>query len=111
MRTVKLILMALILIAIVVLSVANRDIVTLKLLPEGLSGVLDASIRLPLFVVSLLSILVGMVIGYLFEWLREHKHRRRASANAQEADRLRRERDSLRRQTGRADDDVLALLN
>lgn len=111
MRTIKLILMALILISIVVLSVANRETVTLRLLPEGLSGILDASIRLPLFVVSLLSIVVGLVIGYLFEWVREHKHRRRASVNAEEAERLRRERDRLRRQTGRADDDVLALLN
>ena len=111
MRTIKLILIALILIAIVVLSVANREMVTLKLLPDGLSGVLDLSIQLPLFVVGLLFLVLGMVIGYFFEWMREHKHRRRAKANAREAERLRSERDRLRRQTGRADDDVLAILN
>lgn len=111
MRTFKLILLALILIAIVMLAVANREMVTLNLMPQALSGVLQASVQLPLFLVSILSILVGMVIGYLFEWLREHKHRRRAADAAREAERMRRERDRLRQQTGRADDDVLALLN
>jgi uncharacterized membrane-anchored protein YhcB (DUF1043 family) len=69
------------------------------------------SVRVPLFVVSLVSIVVGIVLGYLFEWLREHKYRRRASLKAREADRLNREVDRLRKETGRAEDDVLALLS
>ena len=51
-----------------------------------------------------------MVLGYLLEWLREHKHRRRASQKAREAARLNREVDRLRKQTGKPEDDVLALL-
>jgi uncharacterized integral membrane protein len=111
LRTIKLILLALILIGIVVLSVANRGPVTLHLLPEGLSGVFQSSIELPLFVVSLISILVGMVLGYILEWLREYRYRRRATEKAREAERLNREVERLRRQTGQGKDDVLALLN
>jgi lipopolysaccharide assembly protein A len=111
LRTIKLILLALILIGIVVLSVANRGMVTLHLLPEALSGVFQSSIDLPLFVVILISILVGMVLGYILEWLREHRHRRRATEKAREAEKLNREVDQLRRQTGQGKDDVLALLN
>ena len=110
MRTLKLILLGLILLGIVLLALANREPVTLHLLPEGMARLMPASVRLPLFVVSLLSIVVGMVIGYLFEWLREHKHRRRASAKAREAAQLNREVDRLRKQTGKGEDDVLALL-
>ena len=51
-----------------------------------------------------------MVLGYLLEWLREHKHRRRASQKAREAARLNREVERLRKETGRPEDDVLALL-
>jgi uncharacterized integral membrane protein len=110
MRTLKLLLLGLILAIVVVLAVANREPATLHLLPRGLDRVMQLSIELPLFVVILGSVVVGMAIGYLFEWLREHKHRRRASQKAQEAARLNREVAQLRKETGRPEDDVLALL-
>ena len=93
-----------------VLAVANREAVTLHLLPQGLDRVMPLSIELPLFVVILASVVVGMVLGYLLEWLREHKHRRRAAQKAREAARLNREVAQLRKETGRPEDDVLALL-
>ena len=110
MRTLKLILLGLILLALVVLALANRNVVTLNLLPDGMARVMPVAVELPLFVVCLLSVVVGMVIGYLLEWLREHKHRRRASQKAREAARLNVEVDRLRKQFVVPDDDVLALL-
>jgi len=110
MRTLKIIILAVVLLAIVVLALANRELVTLHLLPEGLSRVMPLSIQLPLFVVILLAMVAGVIIGYLFEWLREHKHRRRASQKASEAARLNSEVDRLRRRSGKPEDDVLALL-
>lgn len=109
MRTIKLILLGLILAIIVVLSLANRGVVTVRLLPEEIDGLLPGAVlELPLFVVSLLSIVTGMVLGYILEWLREHRHRRRASEKAREAVRLSREVANLRK--GEPKDDVLALL-
>ncbi len=109
MRTIKLILLGLILAIIVVLSLANRGVVTVRLLPEEIDGLLPGAVlELPLFVVSLLSIVTGMVLGYILEWLREHRHRRRASEKAREAARLSREVANLRK--GEPKDDVLALL-
>ncbi|MBA3324769.1 MAG: DUF1049 domain-containing protein [Rhodobacteraceae bacterium] len=110
MRTIKLILLALIMIGVVVLAVANREPVTLHLLPQGLSSIAARSIQLPLYAVGLLSILTGLALGYILEWLREHKHRRRAAEKAREAEALNREVGRLRRQTAKPDDDVLALL-
>ena len=110
MRTVKLVLLGLILVALVVLALANRELVTLHLLPEGMARVMPISVQLPLFVVCLLSVVVGMVLGYLLEWLREHKHRRQATQKTREAAKLNVEVDRLRRQSGKAEDDVLALL-
>ena len=110
MRTLKLLVLGLILLAIVVLALANREVVTLHLLPEGMARVMPLSIQLPLFVVSLLSIVVGMLLGYLLEWLREHKHRRRASQKSREAAQLNREVERLRKESGKPEDDVLALL-
>jgi uncharacterized integral membrane protein len=110
MRTLKYLLLALILVCLVVLSLANRDVVTMHLLPDGMARVMPLSVQVPLFVVVLLSVLVGMVIGYLLEWLREHKHRRRASLKTREAARLTGEVDRLRKQSGKPEDDVLALI-
>lgn len=110
MRIIKLILLAVILVGIVLLSLANREAVTLRLLPEGLSAIAQQSVELPLYVVGLLSLLTGMLLGYILEWLREHRHRRRAAQKAREAAALRDEVERLRRETGRGQDDVLALL-
>ncbi len=110
MRTIKLIFLVLILIGIVMLAVANRDPVTLHLLPEGLAGLGQRSIELPLYAVGLLSILTGLILGYILEWLREYKHRKRASQKAREAAELNREVGRLRKETGKGQDDVLTLL-
>ena len=95
--------------AIVVLAVANRGPVTLRLLPDGLSMFGQRSIELPMHLVGLALILTGMILGYIFEWLREHKHRRRASIKSREAAELNREVTQLRKANAK-DDDVLALI-
>ncbi len=110
MRTVKIVVLALILVALVVLALANRDPVTLHLLPADMARVMPLSVQVPLFVVALCSVVVGMVIGYLIEWLREHKHRRRAAQKTREVQQLNVEVDRLRRNSGKPEDDVLALL-
>lgn len=110
MRTLKLIVLAIILVVLVVIALANRELVTLHLLPSGMSRVMPLSVQVPLFVVGLAGVVVGMLIGYIFEWLREHKHRRRAVQKAREAQRLSNEMDRLRKTTGKHDDDVLTLL-
>lgn len=111
MRTIKLILLALILVGVVVVALANRAPVTVQLLPGEMAALApNAQVTLPLFLHGLIAILVGMVLGYLLEYLRETKHRRRASANAREANRLHREVSELRRTTNKPKDDVVALL-
>ncbi len=110
MRIFKIILLAVILIVIVVFSVANRELVTLQLLPAGLSPLGQGSITVPLYAVGLLSILTGLILGYVLEWLREYKHRKRAARKSREAAALSREVGRLRKETGKGEDDVLTLL-
>ena len=110
MRVIKLTLLGIILTAIVLLAVANREIVTVDLLPSPLAAILPWSVEVPLYLVSLLSILVGMILGYILEWLREHRYRRRAAEKAREAERLAREVARLK-QANRPEDDVLALIS
>ena len=107
---------AVVAIVLIIVCLANRDVVTLSTLPEGLAAIpgmgwLAQSVNLPLFIVVLGSMLMGFVIGELFEWLREHKYRAEASQKKVEVKKLERE---LKRTQGERDkdkDEVLAILD
>ncbi|WP_322865241.1 LapA family protein [Aquicoccus sp. G2-2] len=103
--------------AVVLISVAlaNRGAVALHLLPNGLAKPLglDWTINLPLFIVIFAAIIAGLLIGFVWEWLREHKHRATAARKEGEVRHLKREVSRLKG-TGAAKeehDDVLALLD
>ena len=93
-------------------ALANRAPVTLKALPEDLAGLAAAQwqVDLPLFVVIFGGVAIGLLIGFVWEWLREHRHRSIASSKTREAARLQRELAVMRDTKGAPQDDVLALL-
>lgn len=111
MRILRLALLGALAILLVALALANRGAVTLRLLPDEAGRFLGLgwSVDLPLFLVIALGVLVGLAIGFVWEWARESRHRSAASRNAREAARLRGE--VSRMSGGNAQkDDVLALL-
>lgn len=99
-------------ICLITLALANRGSVTLRVLPEDLAAFtgLSFTLTLPLFVVIFAGIVGGLLIGFVWEWLREHKHRAEASAQRREKDRLAREVKRLKQPAKDEKDDVLALL-
>ncbi|MBC7155927.1 MAG: LapA family protein [Rhodobacteraceae bacterium] len=107
MRYLRLIFLAVLALALLVLALANRAPVTLVLLPDDLARLtgVQGAITVPLFAVVFGGIAAGLVIGFVWEWLREHRFR----AEAARAGRLKREVDRLRK-TPEHRDDVLALL-
>ena len=111
LRYIKLVLLAAILIVIVTLSLANRGAVTLHLLPEAIAHIMPLSVQVPLFLVILISILVGLLLGYIFEWLREHKHRREAARRKREAAQLKGQVQELKRKHMTDEDEVLAIID
>lgn len=97
LRTLKMIVLGVLAVALVVVGVANMTPVDLHLLPAAI----DADGRwtlhqLPLAGVILLAILIGILIGEIIEWVREHKHRRTARQKRREAERLARENEALK---------------
>lgn len=114
MRYIRYAFIALLAIVLVTVALANSSLVTLRLLPESMAGFLGWSwqVTLPLFLVILGSIVVGLLIGFVWEWMREHKHRADARREHRENTELKREVSRLKRpDTGRREnDDVLALL-
>jgi putative membrane protein len=111
-RAIKYLFLAAVAVALVVLALANRDPVTLTLLPQELalwSGV-DLAIELPLYLVILGGVVTGVLWGFVWEWLREHRHRAAARTNQREAQRLEREVQALKGKKNEGRDEVLALI-
>ena len=100
-------------IVLVSVCLANRTIVEIKLLPEAVAELagMNPAISLPLFVVVLGGLGAGLVVGFVWEWLREHKHRRAASSKNREVRKLSREVQKLKQQKNEGKDEVLALLD
>ena len=113
MRYIRYVFLASLAILLIVVATANRDLVTLTLLPDTLAGLVgfSAQISLPLFVVILGGIIAGILIGFVWEWLREHKHRAEAARRKREVEMLERELRREKRLKNQDRDEVLALLD
>jgi putative membrane protein len=98
---------------LVTVAMANRAPVTLRALPQDLSDFfgIGGNIDLPLFLVIFGGIAAGLLIGFVWEWFREMKHRNTASTKLREVTRLERELAQLRDAKGEQQDDVLAILD
>lgn len=101
--------------AIVLLTVAlaNRGMVQVRLLPEGLAALtgLSWAVQIPMFLVLFGGIAIGVLVGFVWEWAREHKHRAVATRSTREVARLERELAVMRDSSSLPKDDVLALLD
>ncbi len=113
MRYLRYAFLAILGITLISISLANREVVELKLMPDAIADLLGVnfSTSLPLFVVVLGGVVAGLVLGFLWEWLREHKHRRDATAKTGEVRKLEREVKKLKKKQNEGQDEVLALLD
>jgi len=111
MRILKLLVLALIALALIVVSMANREAMVLKLLPDELAVLLGLNyeLTLPGFIVLLGAMLIGVFLGFVWEWIREHKHR--AAAVSEKKERMRLEREVKKTAPQSRGDDVLAILD
>jgi len=113
MRYVRYLCIAIFAVALISVALANRGLVSLQVLPTELSGLfaVNPSIQLPLFAVILGSILMGLLVGFVWEWVREFGERAEAAKQAREMRRLRREIEKLKDEKHEGKDEVVALLD
>lgn len=113
MRYIRYAFLAVLGIVLISVAIANRGIVTLNLLPDAIGDLIgiNHSISLPLFIVILISIAVGLLIGFVWEWMREHKHRSAKSKTQKELKQTQREVRRLKGADNKNKDEVLALLD
>lgn len=112
-RYLRYLLLALLAVVLLTVAMANRELVTVQLLPGDMGHFagLTWTLELPLFLVIFGGIMAGLLIGFFWEWARETKHRSAASTRSREVARLEREVTRLRDGKPEHQDDVLALLD
>lgn len=112
MRALRLLFLGLLAVILIALALANRDIVTLRVLPAEAGSFLgmDWAVQVPLFLVILAGVILGLLIGFVWEWMREARLRRTAVRSTRKAAKLEAEVKSLRQEKEGPKDDVLALL-
>lgn len=110
MRILKMILLVIIALFIILLVIANRESVTVELMPAEFGFVTDWSREVPLAVVMIVMATGGFALGWLWEWLRDQRTRTVARERRRKITALEREVDTLRRDTGQEEDEVLAIL-
>jgi len=112
MRYIRYASIAIFAVALILIALANRQMVMLKVWPDELAGlaVHNPAFEMPLFVVIFGGVLAGLVAGFVWEWLREAKERAEAARQAREMQRLRAEITRLKGEKHEGKDEVLALL-
>lgn len=113
LRYLRYLVLAVIAVALVTMALANRDAVLIRLMPEDLAAMLGMNwqMEVPLFLVMFGGIIGGILIGFVWEWAREHKHRVVAKGATKQVSRLERELATMRDATSLPKDDVLAILD
>lgn len=113
MRFVKYLVLALIALALVVIGFANRAPITLTLFPENLVPFtkFNAAITLEIYQVVFVSIALGLLLGFFWEWAREHKHRAAVVRERREKSKLATEVKKLKADKPEGKDEILALVD
>ena len=113
MRYLRYFVLGLIAVGLVIVALANRGNVILNLIPELLGDLIgfNVQVRVPLFIVIFLGVGAGLLIGFVWEWLREMKHRNAAKSEHRQVVRLKREVTKLKTGTVKEQDDILAILD
>lgn len=112
-RYIRYFILVLVGLGLLLMAMANRATVPLKFLPDDLAAFtgMTWAVELPLYLVIFGGLLAGLVLGFVWEWLRERQHRKAARVKTREVSRLERELATMKDATSVPQDDVLALLN
>lgn len=112
LRYLRYVFLAVLGICLITVALANRGSVTLRVLPQEMAHFtgLTWELHLPLFLVVFGGIIAGLLIGFVWEWMREARHRAEATRVKRDAKQLEREVKRLKKDAPEQQDEVLALL-
>lgn len=110
MRYIRYGIYAIIIILFLAISLSNTQPVNATLTPEWFPFIGGLSVTLPFFIFVYVALFMGIALGYLIEYIREARIRRRGNRSQRELKKAQEEIKTLKKKTRQHDDDVLAIL-
>ena len=112
MRPLKLTFLAAVAVIMIVFALANREPVVVRVVPAEIAGFFPSlpAFAVPSFALIFAGILIGLMIGFVWEWMREHRYRAEAVQNKREVSKLAMENEDLKKRSSKENDEILALL-
>ena len=85
----------------------------IRVLPSELEGFFGGGMifSIPIFVLFLCGVIFGLFVGFIWEWIREMKHRSASSRKSKELAKVENELSQLKRESGQNEDEIMLLLN
>ena len=85
----------------------------IRVLPGELEGFFGGGMifSIPIFVLFLCGVVFGLFVGFVWEWIREMKHRSASSRKSKELAKVENELSQLKRESGQNEDEIMLLLN
>ncbi len=113
MRAIRLIFFVILAVVLILVATANRAPITVGLMPQGIAEFTGRAwtLTMPGFLALFLAMVFGVLVGLIWEWLREAHLRAESKSRAQDLQRLQREVGDLRRTHAAPKDEVLAILD
>ena len=97
---------------LIFLALSNRSSSPVYLLPPELNYFAnDMAINLPIFLIFFSGLLLGVIIGFFWEWLRGHSQRARASKNIRELKKANAKIQELKNQKYQGSDELVSILD
>ncbi len=113
LRYLRYLFLAAVAVVLLFLALANRAAVPVRLVPEGMAGLIGfgTAAEVPLFLIIFAAVAAGVLIGFVWEWFREIRLRGAAKSTARKVGQLERELAVLKDSTSTPPrDEVLAIL-
>ena len=84
----------------------------IRILPSELEGFLGGGMifSIPIFVLFLCGVVFGLFVGFVWEWIREMKHRSASNRKSKELAKVENELSQLKRESGQNEDEIMLLL-
>lgn len=113
MRAIRVFFFVILAVVLILVAAANRGAMTVRLMPEALAPFAGGqwSLTMPAFMALFLAMVFGVLVGLVWEWLRESGLRAESSRRAQNLADLEREVGHLRKTHAAPRDEVLAILD
>ena len=113
MKYIKFLILTIVGIVLIIFAISNNQIIEVRILPDNFGGVfgLKSIYSLPFFVILYPTLVLGLLLGFFFEYFRERKYRVKLKQANKDIKFLQSEKKKLKSRNSDGDSEILNLID